>query len=61
MDKFLSYFSRLWSDNAQGMRKRDIEVWARTEYSNDWEFAYNYYISSGKMPKAKDIKGIKNV
>ena len=61
MEKVLSIFSRLWSgDNrAHGMRRQDIETWAKTEYSKDWKFAYNYYIAAGKMPREQSTKGFK--
>lgn len=38
----------------------DLKTWAKTEYKNDWEFAYNYMIlNNGKTPKATEYtKGI---
>ena len=29
----------------------DIRTWAKVEYSNDWEFAYNHIKEYGKGPK----------
>ena len=28
----------------------DILIWAKTEYSNDWEFAYNHIKNHGNGP-----------
>ena len=33
---------------------QQIECWAKTEYGNDWRFAYNYMMDNHKTP----IKGI---
>ena len=31
--------------------RNDLLTWAKTEYSNDWEFAYNYMLTNkGKAP-----------
>ena len=32
------------------LRDNDIRTWARVEYSNDWEFAYNQIKATGKGP-----------
>tara|TARA_B100001094_G_scaffold60691_1_gene56249 strand:+ start:51 stop:218 length:168 start_codon:yes stop_codon:yes gene_type:complete len=29
----------------------DIRIWAKTEYSTDWEFAYNHIKNHGNGPK----------
>lgn len=31
--------------------RQDLETWARTEYKQDWQFAYNYMLhNEGKAP-----------
>ena len=31
--------------------RQDLETWARTEYKQDWQFAYNYMLTNdGKVP-----------
>lgn len=39
--------------------RKDLMTWAKTEYSNDWEFAYNYMLNhNGKAPTHTHISGI---
>ncbi len=33
------------------LKDNDIRTWAKVEYSNDWEFAYNHIKQYGKGPK----------
>ena len=33
------------------LKDSDIRTWAKTEYSNDWEFAFNHIKEYGKGPK----------
>jgi len=33
------------------LKDSDIRTWAKVEYSNDWEFAYNHIKKYGKGPK----------
>ena len=40
--------------------RKDLLMWAKTEYSKDWEFAYNYMINhNGNAPTHTHISGIK--
>ena len=39
--------------------RKDLMTWAKTEYPNDWEFAYNHMINNnGKAPTHTHISGI---
>ena len=39
--------------------RKDLLTWAKTEYPNDWEFAYNYMIThNGKSPSHTHISGV---
>jgi len=39
--------------------RNDLMTWAKTEYRNDWEFAYNYMIThNGKSPSYTHINGV---
>tara|TARA_B100000941_G_C28077587_1_gene337169 strand:+ start:253 stop:420 length:168 start_codon:yes stop_codon:yes gene_type:complete len=33
------------------LKDNDIRTWARVEYSDDWEFAYNHIKNYGMGPK----------
>ena len=36
--------------------KNDYLVWAKTEYKNDWQFAYQHMLQhNGAAPKLKDL------
>ena len=36
--------------------KNDYLVWAKTEYTNDWQFAYQHMLNhNGAAPKLKDL------
>ena len=39
--------------------RKDLMTWAKTEYPNDWEFAYNHMINNnGSAPTHTHISGI---
>ena len=38
--------------------RNDLMTWAKTEYANDWEFAYHHMVTYGKAPRDTHIKGI---
>ena len=39
--------------------RKDLMTWAKTEYPNDWEFAYNHMINNdGKAPSSSHITGV---
>ena len=39
--------------------RNDLMTWAKTEYPNDWEFAYNYMIThNGRSPSYTHVTGV---
>ena len=38
--------------------KTNMMIWAKTEYGNDWQFAYQFMLDTGRPPSDKDIKGM---
>ena len=39
--------------------RKDLMTWAKTEYSNDWEFAYTHMIENGgRAPSHTYTQGI---
>lgn len=40
-----------------GRREKEFETWAKTEYKNDWEYAYQTMIQTGVGPKNTYING----
>ena len=39
--------------------RKDLMTWAKTEYPNDWEFAYHQMINNnGQVPTHTHISGI---
>lgn len=39
--------------------RKDLMTWAKTEYPNDWEFAYHHMINNnGSAPTHTHISGI---
>jgi len=39
--------------------RKDLLTWAKTEYPNDWEFAYHYMIThDGKSPSHTHVTGV---
>jgi len=48
---FGSLAKLLGGRRSQSAFRKDLMTWAKTEYPNDWEFAYHYMIShDGKSP-----------
>lgn len=49
----LNFFSGLINVFAAkpGRRERDFELWAKTEYRSDWQYAYQHMIEKGVGPK----------
>ena len=40
--------------------RSELLTWAKTEYSNDWEFAYNYMLThNGRAPTLTELHGPK--
>lgn len=38
--------------------RSELLTWAKTEYSNDWEFAYNYMLThNGRAPTTTELHG----
>jgi hypothetical protein len=36
----------------ENRRHAEFELWAKTEYKNDWEFAYNHMLANnGEKPR----------
>ena len=42
---------------SSGYRK-DLLTWAKTEYANDWQFAYNYMLENNGQAPTRHTKGI---
>jgi hypothetical protein len=43
----------------RGLNERDMLTWAKTEYANDWQWAYNYMLmTGGKTPPSYTVKGV---
>ncbi len=44
-----------WMNHGAGYENRrhaEFELWAKTEYKNDWEFAYNHMLTNnGEKPR----------
>ena len=45
-----------WRNRGSGAytdrRRAEFEIWARTEYKNDWQYAYNHMLqTNGQPPK----------
>ena len=36
---------------AKSTKEKDFEMWAKTEYRNDWEYAYNHMMKTGAGPR----------
>ena len=50
MSLFLKLVEMLTSQSEDSYRK-DLERWAKTEYSKDWQYAYQFMLeNSGKAP-----------
>lgn len=39
-------------------QQSNMMTWAKTEYGNDWQFAYNHMLDTGMPPSDKDIRGM---
>ena len=36
--------------------KRELKVWAQTEYSKDWQMVYNHMLENdGRVPSLKEL------
>jgi hypothetical protein len=44
-----------WMNRGTGYndrRRAEFEIWAKTEYKNDWQYAYNHMLqTNGQPPK----------
>lgn len=58
MEKFLSAFQCLWS-RPNGIADAEIKKWAQTEYKQDWQHAYDYYMAKGHMPNLREINNVR--
>lgn len=38
--------------------RNDLLTWAKTEYANDWQFAYTYMIENGGQAPTRHTRGI---
>jgi len=39
--------------------RKDLLTWAKIEYANDWQFAYNYMIENDGAAPTRHTQGIK--
>jgi len=39
-------------------QESNMMTWAKTEYGNDWQFAYQCMLDTGMPPSDKDIRGM---
>lgn len=56
----LNFFSGLINVfTAKSTKEKDFETWAKTEYRNDWQYAYNHMLKTGTGPSMyKDVQKI---
>lgn len=52
----LKLFDALVSPRVSGMTESELKTWARIEYKNDADFAYNYMKEHGKMPNVGSLR-----
>ena len=46
----LKLFDGLVSPRRNTPKERDLQTWARIEFKNDADFAYNYMLENGTAP-----------
>jgi hypothetical protein len=46
----IKLFDALVGSRKTRMKDHDLRTWARIEYKNDAEFAYNYMVENGTSP-----------
>ena len=51
----------LFGSGNNSSKRESYRIWAKTEYGNDWQFAYQYLLDhQGQPPKRDQIHLIKN-
>ena len=55
----LNFFSGLINVfTAKNTKEKDFELWAKTEYRNDWQYAYEHMLRTGAGPRMyKEFEG----
>jgi len=50
----MSWMNRGMTDS----HRNSLLTWAKTEYGNDWQYAYNFMLhNNGRSPTAREING----
>ncbi len=49
--QMLAFIRRLFQSSHQRFSNRELEVYAKTEYRNDWQWVINYYERTGTLPQ----------
>jgi hypothetical protein len=56
---FFGSLAKLLGGRNNAAYRKDLMTWAKTEYPNDWEFAYHYMINTnGKSPDTYTHRGL---
>jgi hypothetical protein len=46
----------------RGNSRNDLLTWAKTEYGNDWKYAYEFMLQhNGRAPSLREINGPKYI
>jgi len=46
-----------WVKSGKSSRN-ELLTWAKTEYGNDWQFAYNFMLThNGRAPSLREVNG----
>ena len=56
---FFGSLAKLLGGRKNSAMRSDLMTWAKTEYANDWEFAYHYMLSNKGQAPDTYTQGIK--
>ena len=55
---FFGSLAKLLGGRSKAKYRSDLLKWAKAEYANDWEFAYNYMLNNGGKAPDTYTRGI---